>query len=276
MNSMGASSLLKAPRAARAGRAMGCRAIVTAASRGIGFIAAKAVAALGCELYVCSRSDAIVEAKRSLESLGARVEASRCDLRNRGEGARIVKEALRLLGPVDYMIMNYGNPSREPLTILEANWEDWMEASALYIASTAEAIGELVRSNAKKATFLAISSFTVLEPMPQLIVADAARAGLSRIIKVAAREYADKIRALLLLIGSFDTPGARRTIEMIARKRGEDPELLWANEVEGLSPLKRTGRAEELEEMIRLLLLSPDYLTGATVLFDGASSKVAL
>lgn len=252
-----------------------CKAVVTAASRGIGLMAARAVASMGCELFICSRSEAIFEARRSLERLGAKVEASRCDLRERGAGSRIIREAIELLGPIDYVVMNYGNPSREPLTLTEASWDDWMEASALYIASTAEAIGELVRSNAKKATFLAISSFTVLEPMPQLIVADAARAGLSRIIKVAAREYPEKIRPLLLLIGSFDTPGARRTVGMIARSRGDDPERVWREEVEGLSPLKRVGREEELIEMIRALLLSPDYLTGAAVFFDGASSRIS-
>lgn len=256
----------------------GCRALVTAASRGVGFIAMEALASMGCSIVACSRlMDNIVRAsKMILEAYpGARVTPRVCDLRVESSVKELVSHAIRELGGLDYVIINYGNPSREPLHLHEADWSDWIEAAALYIASTATILRMLVESNPVKATVLIISSFTVAEPMPPLVVSDTVRAGLSRLVRIASREYSGKLRPILLLLGSFDTPGARETVRRIAESRGLSLEDVWRREVEGISPLRRTGRREELMEFIEMLLRSPEYLTGSTILFDGASSRVA-
>ncbi|MEM0491827.1 MAG: SDR family oxidoreductase [Acidilobaceae archaeon] len=255
-----------------------CRGLVTAASRGIGYIASEALASIGCNLIICSRSyERILKASNTLsEHYNVRVEPLECDLRVKDDIIKLIDKAIEVYGGLDYVIVNYGNPSREPILLHESEWEDWIEASALYLASTALIIKLLVEKNPVKATVILISSFTVAEPMPPLVVADTVRSGLSRLVRVAAREYPDKIRPLLLLLGSFDTPGARSTIEALARKRGIDPGELWKREVESLSPLGRVGGREELIDMIILLLKSPEYLNGSSILFDGSSSRIAL
>jgi 3-oxoacyl-[acyl-carrier protein] reductase len=254
-----------------------CRALVTGASRGIGFMALEALASMGCFIVACSRSlDRMIEVSNEIFTrYPVRVIPFRCDLRVRDSVRDAVLYALEELLGLEYVVVNYGNPSREPLHLHEADWDDWMEASALYIASTATILRLLIERNPVKATVLITSSFTVAEPMPPLVVSDTVRAGLSRLVRIAAREYPDKVRPILLLLGSFDTPGARETVRRIAEPRGQDPEEVWRREVEGISPLRRTGRREELVELIRTLLRTPEYLTGATILFDGATSRIA-
>ncbi|MCX8196659.1 MAG: SDR family oxidoreductase, partial [Acidilobaceae archaeon] len=213
---------------------MGCKGLATGASRGLGFYAAEAMASLGCELIICARGEeGLRAAARELEEKYAvKVRWRRCDLRERESVEGLVRGAIEEMGEVNYVTMSYGNPSREPLLLHEASWEDWVEAYALYVASTATVMRELVLRNPAKATLVILSSFTSYEPMPPLVVADAARAGLSKLVRVAAREYAQKLRPLLVLIGSFDTPGARRTIERVAERRGDSAERVWREEVE--------------------------------------------
>ncbi len=254
-----------------------CKGLVTGASMGVGFAASKAIASMGCDLAINARgAEKLSEAARLIAGeYGVNVTPIPGDLRVKRDVLNVVFEALKHLGRVDYAVLSYGNPSREPLKLHEAKWEDWMEAASLYIASTASIFKALIERNSSKATVIVVSSFTVAEPMPPLIVADTLRAGLSRLVRVAAREYPEKLRPILLLLGSFDTPGARRTIEKIAKQKGEEPEELWKKEVEGISPLKRTGTMEELSNLIKTLLKSPEYLAGATILFDGATSRIA-
>lgn len=257
---------------------MGCKALVTAASRGVGLAVLEALASMGCEVVACSRSySRIAQACNDISSRypGVKLTPLECDLRVEDSVRNLMVTAFKELKWIDYVVVNYGNPSREPLHLHEAEWSDWIEASALYIASTALILKTLIEMNPSKATVVIISSFTVAEPMAPLVVSDTIRAGLSRLVRIAAREYPGRIRPILLLLGSFDTPGARETVRRIAESRGLDPEVVWRGEVEGISPLRRVGTLKELMEMIKMLLKSPEYLSGATILFDGATSRVA-
>lgn len=256
---------------------MPCYGLAVASSRGVGRALAEAIASLSCSIVVSSRSfNEVSQTARDISGrYGVEAIPVKCDLRRRDDVENLLQVALESFGRLDYITLNYGNPSREPLLLHEIEWDDWIEATQLYLASTGLIIKRIVERNPVKASLLAVTSFTVYEPMSPLILSDAVRAGLSRILKVAARSYPDKLRTILLVLGSFDTPGARRTIEAIARSKNIDPSDLWWREVVQRSPLKRVGTLEEVRELAARLLTAPEYLTGAVVVFDGASSRIA-
>jgi 3-oxoacyl-[acyl-carrier protein] reductase len=255
------------PRAAGSPR----RALVTGASRGIGYHIAETLALRGYSLVIMARGAAgLSEASRRLLDAGAaNVHAIPGDLRVEGDVVRVVREALRRLGGLDAVVLSYGNPSCEPCLLHEASWRDWIEASSLYLASTATVLRLLVEENPVKASVVIVSSATYLEPMAPLVVSDVVRAGLVKLARLASRHYPDKLRINVLLLGSYDTPGARETIRKLAIRAGVDPEEYWRREVLGRTPLKRTGDPRALGELAACILEGPDYLSGAAILVDG-------
>lgn len=254
-------------------------AIVTASSRGIGYVVAEALAEENYSLIITSR---IPERRREVvEKLlkhGARqVELLKLDLTNKKSVKEFIETAARIVeGELRVLAINYGNPSCEPCTISKVKWEDWIEAAKMYLASTSELIKMASRIESDGVRVIIISSFTTTELHPNLVLSDAIRRGLDVLVKAVAHEYPDKIFPILLLLGSFRTPGAIETVGKIAEQLGVDRELFWRKEVEARSPLNRTGGFNELKEMVKLLARSPRYLTGAKILFDGASSKAYL
>ena len=72
-------------------------AVVTGASSGIGFELAKQFAQNGFDLLIVSQSERIREAARSLEELGANIEAVQADLADY-DGVEEVYERIRSSG----------------------------------------------------------------------------------------------------------------------------------------------------------------------------------
>jgi NAD(P)-dependent dehydrogenase (short-subunit alcohol dehydrogenase family) len=82
-------------------------AIVTGASRGLGFLLARELAREGCRLAICARDpDELERARADLEGRGAEVVAIRCDVADPVAAAALVEETERRLGPVDILVNN--------------------------------------------------------------------------------------------------------------------------------------------------------------------------
>jgi len=255
-----------------------CRALIVGGSKGLGYAAAEALAEEGCKLAVTARSvEDLERARMRLLAAGASSVFVKSVDHSRKEGAEaLVPWALEVLGELDFVLLAYGNPRREPLEIHEALWDDWMEAASIFLALTGTVIRDLVSLNPVKATLVMVSSFTVAEPMSPLVVSDAARAGLTRIARVAARRYPGRLRPLVVMVGSFPTPGAMETIRRIAEARGDDPQEVWRREVESLSPLGRAGMMGEWKWLVKTLLRAPEYLHGAVIQFDGGTGRASI
>jgi len=255
---------------------LGCNSIVTAASQGLGYAAAEALAERGCNLLIASRDKKSISLARKKISEKYKVEVIdiTTDLRNEKDVKKLIDEAFNKFKAIDVVVMNYGNPSCEPCELTETTWSDWIEAASMYIASSALVSKGLILRNSKKTTMIIISSFTVIEPSSYLIISDVVRSGLTRLAKILARKYSDKLKTIVLLLGSFKTPGAIKTISKIARVRGETFESFWKRKVEELSPLRRSGKIEEFKKIISWLALdSPEYLTGTSIVFDGSTTR---
>ena len=80
-----------------------CRALVAGASRGLGFACAKALAEEGARVFICSRNTE--ELKRAAAQLGA-TGYSAADVSRPAEIARIVAEAIAVLGGLDCLVTN--------------------------------------------------------------------------------------------------------------------------------------------------------------------------
>jgi short-subunit dehydrogenase len=87
----------------------GATAIVTGASRGIGVYIARELAKEGVNLSLAARSEVELETVRTeIAALGVKVIATRCDVTETDDRARLIERTETELGPVDLLINNAG------------------------------------------------------------------------------------------------------------------------------------------------------------------------
>jgi len=118
-------------------------AVVTAASKGIGFAIAKKLYSEGVKLAICSRSEKnILEAARKIGGGGNALFAVPCDVTDYGSIKKFVSEARKRLGPVSILVNNAGGP---PAGYFDDFDDDaWFKAFELNFMSAVRMIREVL------------------------------------------------------------------------------------------------------------------------------------
>jgi 3-oxoacyl-[acyl-carrier protein] reductase len=84
-------------------------AMITGASRGIGFAVAKRLGQLGSDLIICSRNPEILAtAARELEREGTKVVAVPADMAKPSDIESLMRHAEKAPGPVEILVNNAG------------------------------------------------------------------------------------------------------------------------------------------------------------------------
>ncbi|WP_456396063.1 SDR family oxidoreductase [Thermococcus sp.] len=254
------------------------RVLVTASSRGIGFNVARELLKRNARVVISSRNEENL--KKALERLSGygEVYGVVADLGKQEDIENLVSKAWGALDGVDALVWNAPNVSCEPCLLHETDYGDWLEAAKLHSIAPGYLTTLLVRAwleEKRKGVLVYLNSVSIKEPMPPLVLADVTRAGLVQLAKSVSRTYGKRgIRAYSVLLGSFDTPGARENLGRIADERGEPFEETWEREVLNRTPLHRTGRWEELGSLIAFLLSrEAEYMLGSTVVIDGSMTR---
>jgi short-subunit dehydrogenase len=90
--------------------------MITGGSRGLGFTLARELAHYGARLAICARNEGPLEqARRELEAMGAEVLAARCDVADRAQVERFVRQTTERFGGVDVLVNNAGIITVGPL-----------------------------------------------------------------------------------------------------------------------------------------------------------------
>ena len=163
------------------------RALVTAASKGLGRACAAALAAEGARVFISSR-DAV-----AIEATGKAIKAAgwtAADVSTEGEPESLVDLAVQKLGGLDILVVNAGGPP--PGTFQSTPLESWEPAFHLTLMSAVRlvkaALPALKRSGQGRVVF--ITSISVRQPIPNLILSNSLRAGVTALAKTLARELA--------------------------------------------------------------------------------------
>ncbi|HEX9991700.1 MAG TPA: SDR family oxidoreductase [Acidimicrobiales bacterium] len=166
----------------------GRRAAVAASSAGLGLAAARALAAEGVRVALCSRDRARVE--EAAASVGADAVAIVADV-SRPEGAvSFVEQAVDALDGVDILVTNAGGPP--PGGFSGTPFERYQPALELNLLSVVAMCSAAVPSMRARrwGRVVAITSIAVRQPMPDLILSNTARAGATGFLKTLSREVA--------------------------------------------------------------------------------------
>lgn len=254
-------------------------AIVTGASKGLGYHTARALVDEGFNLVLFSRNkqrliETITELKKyrydNLLILGVPG-----DLRSPEDIDRLFKETYSYTDKIDYLFISYGNPICEPSRIPEVPWSCWLEATSLYLASTHRLLRNLIMYNNGRTRVLVFNSFTITSPGHELLtVADAVRRGLSLLLKRTAYSYPSKLMIIEARFGSMKTPGAEETIRLVSRLQGIDPREMWKHIREKMTSLKRLASYDDVLALIRTLVALPEYTVYTVLNIDGGSENI--
>lgn len=254
-------------------------ALVTAASKGIGFGVAKVLASEGCKVVMSSRSDTISRSRDQIvrETGNRDVYASKADLTVKEEVDQLVKSAAAKFGPVDILAYNTGPP--KPGTFSELGDADWDNGVKLLLMSAVWLSKSVLLGMERKkwGRLVFITSTTLRQPIPNLVLSNTVRLSLAGLSKSIATEYGGKgITSNGIMQGHILTDRQREIAEDNSRRTGKtiDDEMKQAL---ADVPLGRYGTPEEIGYLVAFLASDKaSYITGTMIPIDGGMIRSEL
>ena len=252
----------------------GKRALILAASRGLGFACARALAQAGCDLVICSRDKGrIHEAAETIRRTTVRrVHAVAADVSQSQAASDLVGAAVEQLGGLEIVVHNAGGPPAGPFhTIGDAQWHHAFEQNLMsFVHLGHAAVPEMKRSGYGR--ILTIASSSIKQPIPQLVLSNALRPGVWGLAKTLARELGpDGILVNLIAPGRIETERITELEQVTAESSGESVQEVRRASVSSI-PLGRLGQPEELANLVVFLASErASYITGQAIMVDGGA-----
>jgi len=183
-------------------------ALVTAASAGLGFGCADALAKEGCRVAINGHDTERVDAAAA--ALGGDALGLTADVIDQDTPAALVASTIERFGALDILIANApGPPPARALDVTDDALLDAVEANLLTSVRLVRAAVPHMRAAAWGRIVL-VTSVTIKEPIPDLAASSAARTGLWAWAKSAARDLiGDGITLNVLAPGLHDTDRVR-------------------------------------------------------------------
>lgn len=240
----------------------GRRALVTGASKGIGYDVVQVLADAGADIAAVARDEkGLAEVKAAVEKLGRRCVTITADLSTLDGPKQAAADALKAFGTIDVLVNNAGVTSVRP--IIETTDEDWawlhnvnerapfLLAKALAPQMIAQKMGKIIN----------ISSQSGVVGLQDHAAYCASKGGLNMVTKVMTLEWAKyNIQANTICPTVILTPMG---------------EMVWGDPAKG-EPMKakipagRFGTTTEVADLILFLASSAsDMINGQDIVLDG-------
>lgn len=187
---------------------------------------------------------------------------------------RVVRAAVDQLGGLDILVTNAGGPP--PGTFESTAIEAWEAGFNLTLMSAVRlmkaAVPHLKQSG--QGRIVAITSTTIREPIPTLVLSNAFRSGLVATMKTLSGELAPfAVTVNNIAPGRFDTDRIREIDAELARGQGVTPEQVTQKTVKAI-PMGRLGDPAEFGAVCAFLCSAQAaYLTGQSIIVDGGASR---
>src|SRR5512138_17003 len=252
------------------------RAFVAGSSRGLGFATAWALAHEGCKVAVNSREkkNARAAAKKISKETGTQAYGISGDVSKASNAETLIASAVEALGGLDILITNAGGPPAGSFEIFdEKAWQKAVDLSLMsHIRLIRAALPHLRKSSA--ASVLTITSFTVKQPVPNLVLSNSVRAATVGLTKSLALELGrENIRFNSIMPGWTATERVQELMAFRAKNNQTTPEEEFSKQTAEI-PLGRMGQPEEFANAA-VFLVSPaaSYIHGVVLAVDGGIIK---
>jgi NAD(P)-dependent dehydrogenase (short-subunit alcohol dehydrogenase family) len=239
-------------------------ALITGGGGGIGRATALAFARAGARLMLGDLDLAAAEeTARQVVAAGGEAHAMRCDVSRPEEAEALVREAVARLGRLDYAVNNAGiEASQESTARLPV--ETWERTIAINLSGVFYCMrAELAAMRASGGVIVNIASVLGLVGFAGAAAYVAAKHGVIGLTKVAAIEFAARgIRVNAVCPGFVETP----MLERVGVTSDPDRRA----QIEGLHPINRLGRPEEIAGAVLYLCSdAASFVTGHALVVDG-------
>lgn len=242
-------------------------ALVTGAGSrdGIGFAAARALAADGAVVVLASTTDRIHDRVADLAAIGGRAVGVVADLMEEGEADRVVQSALQVAGRLDICVNNagmvaVGGELTDSLAhrTTDQQWRDAIDRNLTTCFTVTRAALTAMRARG----YGRIINVASTSGPVQAFVGDAgyhaAKAGMWGFTRAVALEYGGDGITVNAVAPGWIATASQSEAERLA---GE------------LTPMRRSGTAVEVAAAIRFLAdTSASYITGQLIVVDGGNS----
>jgi len=248
----------------------GKKALVCAASKGLGRGCAQALAEAGCDVTIVARTEDAL--RRTAESIGARagraVHFVACDITTpEGRSA-----ALAACSAPDILVNNAGGPP--PGDFRDWDRAAWIRAIDANMLTPIELIKATVDGMIARrfGRIVNITSGAVKAPISFLGLSNGARSGLTGFVAGVARQVAGhNVTINNLLPGPFDTDRLRITMAGGAKAAGKSVDEVLAAAREA-NPAGRFGTIEEFGAACAFLCsVHAGFIVGQNLLIDGGA-----
>jgi 3-oxoacyl-[acyl-carrier protein] reductase len=252
------------------------RALVTGASRGLGYATALRLAREGCRVAVNSRSEenATAAAEKIASETGTQAIGLAGDVSNPSTPDKLVADTVEAFGGLDLLVTNAGGPPPGAFESFdEETWQKSIDLSFMsHVRLIRTALPHLRKSDA--ASVLTVTSISVKQPIVNLVLSNSVRAATVGLTKTLAIELGrDGIRFNSILPGWTET---ERVVQLMESRAAENKSTVKEETAKQSkeSPLRRIGQPEEFAKAAAFLL-SPaaSYITGVMLNVDGGMYK---
>src|SRR5262245_27753064 len=249
-------------------------ALVTAASKGLGRGSAEALSAEGCRVAICARSREDVEraAKEISAQSGHEVVPFVADMSKAEDIDRLLAAVREQLGEPEIVVCNAGGPP--PGTFASTKIEQFLPAVELSMMSSIRLTYATLPAMIQKGwgRIVYITSVSVKQPIPYILLSNTARAGLGGFMKTVAREIASSgVTINAVLPGVHDTDRVRQT----ARNRAGAEGMTFDQAMDAqraTNPMRAMGTSEDFGAVVAFLCSQQaKFITGDNVLVDGGA-----
>ncbi|MDR0589098.1 MAG: SDR family oxidoreductase [Spirochaetaceae bacterium] len=244
-------------------------ALVTGASSGLGIQFAKALAAQGADLAIIARrQERLDEVKKTIEGMGVRCLALKCDVLQNDEIKTVVAKIKEHYGRIDILVNNAGTARSNPAEAQsDDDWNAVINTNLNSVYFIAREVGKIMieQKYGKIINVGSIHSSVAMASSP-LNAYCVSKGGVLMLTKALAAEWA-KYNITVNAIGPAYFPS-----EMTETVMG-NPD--FAHVVKTFCPMGRPGKEGELDgAVIYFASNASSYTTGQLLSIDGGWTAI--
>jgi len=252
------------------------RALVTGSSRGLGYAAASLLAKEGARVAINGRDAEKIKAtaEKLQQETGTQVMGLAGDVGEASTPEKLIQETVEAFGGLDILITNASGPTPGSIEVLdEAAWQRGIDLSLMaHVRLIKAALPHLRKS--KAASILTVTSYSVKQPIPNLLISNSVRAATAGLTKTLALELGkDGIRLNSILPGWTMTERVNELMHVRAKNNNTTTEAEFAKQTAEIA-LGRMAQPEEFANAAVFLVSSAaSYITGVLLNVDGGTIK---